>query len=83
MLMMIDKRVRDIDELEAFLASSEVFTFKGTSREEIYAWIEHTLRSYNYRSRPRLRERSAQAVHAQDDRDLSLTTDKAHHPVPL
>jgi len=53
MLMMIDKRVMDIDELKAFLASSEVFTFKGTSREEIYAWIEHTLRSYNYRSRPR------------------------------
>jgi len=54
MLMMIDKRVRDIDELEAFLASSEVFTFKGTSRGEIYAWIEHTLRSYNYRSRLRV-----------------------------
>jgi len=43
--MMVDKRVRKIDELKAFLASSEVFTFKGTSREEIYAWIECTLRS--------------------------------------
>ena len=64
LMMMIDKRVMDIDELEVFLASSEVFTFKGTSREEIYAWIEHTLRSYDYRSRPRLRERSTQTVHA-------------------
>ena len=51
--MMTDKRVMSIDELKAFLASSDVFTFKGSSREEIYAWIEHTLRSYNYRSRPR------------------------------
>ena len=51
--MMTDARVMSINELKAFLASSEVFTFKGTSREEIYAWIEHTLRSYNYRYRPR------------------------------
>jgi hypothetical protein len=31
-----------------------VLTFKGRSREEIYAWIKRTLRSYKYRSRPRL-----------------------------
>jgi hypothetical protein len=53
-LMMLDRRVQDIDELKAFLASSDVFTFKGNSREEIYAWIERTLRSYKYCSRPRL-----------------------------
>ncbi|MCD4801613.1 MAG: hypothetical protein K8R16_01595 [Anaerolineales bacterium] len=52
--MMTDARVMSIDELNAFLASSDVFTFKGNSREEIYAWIERTLRSYSYRSRPRL-----------------------------
>ena len=52
--MMTDVRVMSIDELKAFLASSDVFTFKGNSREEIYAWIERTLRSYKYRSRPRL-----------------------------
>ncbi len=52
--MMLDKRVRDIDELKALLASSDVFTFKGNSREEIYTWIERTLRSYKYCSRPRL-----------------------------
>ena len=52
-LMMIDKRVKDIDKLKAFLASSDALTFKGSSREETYAWIEHTLRSYKYRSRPR------------------------------
>jgi len=50
--MMTDARVMSIDELKAFLASSDVFTFKGNSREEIYAWIERTLRGY--RSRPRL-----------------------------
>ena len=54
MLMMVDRRVMDIGELEALLASSDVLTFKGGSREETYAWIERTLRSYKYRSRPRL-----------------------------
>lgn len=40
--MMTDARVMSIDELKAFLASSYVFTFKGNSQEEIYAWIERT-----------------------------------------
>ncbi len=53
-LIMTDARVMSIDELNAFLASSDVFTFKGNLREEIYAWIERTLRGYSYRSRPRL-----------------------------
>ena len=52
--MMTDNRVMNIAELKALLASSGVLTFKGSSREEIYAWIERTLRSYHYRSRPRL-----------------------------
>jgi len=52
--MMVDRRVMDIGELKALLTSSEVFTFQGASREEIYAWIERTLRSCKYRSRPRL-----------------------------
>jgi len=51
--MMVDRRVMDIGELKALLASSDVLTFKGSSREEIYAWIERTLRGYSYRSRPR------------------------------
>ena len=49
-LMMTDKRVMNIGELKALLASSDVLTFKGSSREEIYAWIERTLRSYKYSS---------------------------------
>lgn len=51
--MMTDARAMSIDELKAFLVSSDVFTFKGNSREETYAWIERTLRSYRYCSRPR------------------------------
>jgi len=51
--MMTDARVMSIDELNAFLASSDVFTFKGNLREEIYTWIEHTLRTYICFSRPR------------------------------
>ena len=52
--MMTDARVMSIDELKAFLASSDALTFKGNPREEIYAWIERTLRSYSYQSHPRL-----------------------------
>ena len=51
--MLTDARVMSIDELKAFLASSDVLTFKGNSREETYAWIERTLRTYGYLSRPR------------------------------
>jgi len=52
-LKMADKHVMDIDELKTLLASSGVLTFKGSSREESYAWIERTLRSYHYRARTR------------------------------
>ena len=52
-MMMTDPRVVNIDELKAFLASSDVLTFKGSSREETYGWIERTLRTYSYFSRPR------------------------------
>jgi len=50
---MTDARVMSIDELKAFLASSNVLTFKGDSREETYGWIERVLRTYRYFSRPR------------------------------
>jgi len=82
--MMTDARVMSIDELKAFLASIDVLTFKGSSREEIYAWIEQTLCSYNYdyRSRPRSGKGDTKALHAEDNRDLSLTADPTHHPVP-
>ena len=51
--MLTDARMMSIDELKAFLASSDVLTFKGNSREETYAWIERTLCTYGYLSRPR------------------------------
>ncbi len=51
--MLTDARRMSIDELKAFLASSNVLTFKGNSREETYAWIERTLSTYGYLSRPR------------------------------
>ena len=49
--MMTDARVNDIDELKAFLASSDVLTFKGNLREEIYAWIGCFLRFRHNRTR--------------------------------
>ncbi len=51
--MLTDARMMSIDELKAFLASSDVLMFKGNSREETYAWIERTLCAYGYLSRPR------------------------------
>jgi len=46
MMMMTDPRVMGVDELKGFLSSSGVSTFKGSSRAEVYAWIERTLHSY-------------------------------------
>ncbi len=51
--MMNDARVMTMEELAAFLESSDAVTFKGRSRKENYAWIERTLRRYGYASLPR------------------------------
>jgi hypothetical protein len=55
--MMTNARMMSIDELKAFLSSSAVLTFKGSSREETYGWIERTLRTYSCFSRPRSEKR--------------------------
>ena len=51
-LMTTDAPVMSIDEMRAFLSSSDVLTFKGNLREETYGWIERVLRAYSYFSRP-------------------------------
>ena len=51
--MMNDTRVMSIDELNAFLSSSDVLTFKGNLRVETCGWIGHILRTYSYFSPPR------------------------------
>ena len=80
-LMMTDARAMSIDELKAFLSSSGAFTFKGSCREETYAWVERAMRSYHYLSRPPCGERIDQAIHAEDDRYLFFSADPSHHPV--
>ncbi|MBI3477362.1 MAG: integrase, partial [Acidobacteria bacterium] len=42
-----------IDELRAFLRSSQALVFSGRSRTQTYAWIERTLRQYEFLHRPR------------------------------
>jgi len=42
-----------MDELRAFLASSQALAFTAQSRAHTYAWIERTLRQYGYLARPR------------------------------
>lgn len=47
-LIMSDSRKMSMEELEAFIRSSQGISFSGQSREESYAWIERTLRHYGY-----------------------------------
>lgn len=51
--MLKDSRPMRMDELRAFLRSSAALTFSGQSRAKTYEWIERTLRTYGYLSRPR------------------------------
>ena len=52
--MMNDTRVMSMEELQAFLTSSDGLIFSGCSRPEAYAWMEKTLRQYKYLARPRV-----------------------------
>jgi transposase InsO family protein len=45
---MDDSEKMGLDEIRAFLAGSEAVEFAGQSREEIYRWVEHTLRRQDY-----------------------------------
>ena len=51
--MLKDTRSMSCGELQTFLQASDALTFTGHSRQETYAWIEQTLRRYDYLSRPR------------------------------
>ena len=37
-----------LDQIRAFLAASEEVQFSGRNREEVYRWVEQTLRQQNY-----------------------------------
>lgn len=52
-LTMYDSRPMSIDELRAFLRSSQALAFFGYSRAQTYAWVERTLREYEFVHRPR------------------------------
>ena len=60
----------NIDELNAFLSSSDVLTFKGNLRVETCGWIGHILRTYSYFSPPPIRERTDPILHAEDHREF-------------
>jgi len=65
-----DRRTRDEHrQTESIPRFERCVTFTGNSREETYAWIEHTLRTYSYFSRPRS-EKGHAILHAEDDRNL-------------
>ena len=48
--MVSDSRVMTMEEVAAFLGSSETLSFRGKMRQETYAWAENTLRTYGYSS---------------------------------
>ncbi len=54
--MVNDARVMTMEELAAFLESSDALTFRGRSPNENYACIERTLRRYGYSSRARAKK---------------------------
>ena len=37
-----------LEEIQAFLEASEEVGFRGGNREEVYAWMNHTLRGQRY-----------------------------------
>lgn len=51
--MLNDSRLMNMDELRAFLFSSEALAFCGQDRSQTYEWIERTLCRYGYLARPR------------------------------
>ncbi len=46
--MMTDSRVMTMEGLAAFLDSSGTLSFRGETRQDTYAWVEKTLRTYGY-----------------------------------
>ncbi len=44
--MVSDSRVMTMEEMPAFLGSSETLCFRGEEQQETYAWVEKTLRKY-------------------------------------
>ncbi|HRS13388.1 MAG TPA: hypothetical protein P5259_00010 [Candidatus Bipolaricaulis sp.] len=52
-VMVSDSRVMTMEEMAAFLVSSETLSFRGETRQETYAWVENTLRKYRYTLRSR------------------------------
>jgi len=48
-IMMNDTQLTGIKEVEIFLTSSSGVEFSGQSHEEIYGWINQTLKKFRYR----------------------------------
>ena len=46
--MNLDRRLKTLDDVRAFLAGSSQFEFTPTDRAEAYRWIEATLRQLRY-----------------------------------
>jgi predicted nucleic acid-binding protein len=44
---------QSLEQIRAFLESSQELRFQGQGREEVYAWIARTLREQGYRRQSR------------------------------
>ena len=57
-LIMNDKQLQTIEQVEQFLEGSEVLEFRGLSAEERYKWTEAVLVRFSYLKTQEGRERT-------------------------
>jgi hypothetical protein len=64
---MDDSGKMSLEGIRAFLAASEPVQFAGQKREEIYRWVEQTLREQDYQRLGRSERGFGTAVCGEDD----------------
>ena len=65
---MDDSGRMSLDGIRAFLAASEPVEFAAQKREQVYGWVERTLREQDYERLGRAEKGLVRAVPGKDDR---------------
>ena len=47
-LIMDDKQIQTLEQVQQFVASSRTIEFKGINTKEKYQWIEEVLKKFKY-----------------------------------
>ena len=56
-----------LEQIRAFLEASEEVRFEGRDREEVYGWVNETLRGQGYQDLKRSGPGAGTALHREDD----------------